>query len=99
LAWARGSIGNLIQVFLESDEKSTYTVWICASEDREHERYWKQRNLKKAVPFKEIEENLESLLDEAKSQLDGWSSSELEFAAKLEALPKGADESEGPAKS
>ena len=83
LEWYQGSVRKLIQIFLDSDVSSTYTLWICASEDRAGERYWKQGNLKKAARFEEIEESLEQLLDEAKAQLDTWSSEELGFVTKL----------------
>ncbi len=83
LEWYRGSVRNLIQIFVESSEIRTYTLWICASEDREDKRYWKQRNLMKAARFEQIEQDLGRLLDEAKFELDAWSPDEFGFATKL----------------
>ena len=83
MEWYQGSIRKLIQIFLESEKCPTYTLWVCASEDRDGRRYWKHKTLKKAVEFKEIEENLAHLLIEAKSHLNSWSSDELGFATTL----------------
>lgn len=83
MEWYQGSIRKLIQIFLESEKYPTYTLWVCASEDRDGRRYWKHKTLKKAVEFKEIEENLGHLLIEAKSHLNSWSSDELGFATTL----------------
>jgi len=83
MEWYQRSIRKLIQIFLESEKHPTYTLWACASEDRDGRRYWKHKTLKKAVEFKEIEASLGHLLNEAKSDLNAWSSEELGFATTL----------------
>ena len=83
LEWHQGPVRKLIQIFLESENYRTYTLWVSASEDRGGKRYWKHNSLKKAVEFKEIEADLGHLLNEARSQLNGWSSDELGFATTL----------------
>lgn len=83
MEWYQGSIRKLIQIFLENEKYHTYTLWICASEDRDGKRYWKHKTLKKAVEFKEIEVNLGHLLEEAKSHLAAWSSDGLGLAPTL----------------
>jgi hypothetical protein len=76
-------VNRLIQVFLESEDRLTWTLWACASEDRDAERYWRHVSLRKAVPIDEIASDLPALLNEAKRTLEAWSSSDLEFATEI----------------
>jgi len=76
-------IRRLIQVYLEDAGDLTWNVWLCASEDRGANRYWKRTFLKHAVPIEEIERAFPDLLEEARVQLEAWSSEEFEFATKI----------------
>ena len=78
-----GNLRRLVQIYLESEKKLTLNLWICMSEDRGKERYWKNQFLRKAVPSEEIETNLSSLLIEALEIAGSWTSSDLEFVTKL----------------
>lgn len=81
-----GDVRCLIQMFLDDEHTLAVTLWICASQDRGHSRYWKQSNLAKAVQSEDLLTKLPNLLDFAKSELDRWSSEPetLEFATKLQ---------------
>jgi hypothetical protein len=83
LIWSSDGIERLIQIYLEDEKILTVNFWICASEDRGSERFWKHQLLRKAVPVEEIERDLNQLLSYAKETLDTWSGSDLEFATKL----------------
>ena len=77
-------IDRLIQLFLESEEHLTWTLWVCASEDRASRRFWRHTSLRKAVPIDEIASDLVGLLSEAWQMAEAWSSDDLEFATDLE---------------
>jgi hypothetical protein len=79
-------IRKLIQIYPENKEKKTYNLWICASEDRDQKRYWKNEFLKKDVPFSEIRDELSKLLDTGYKKLESWKENELEFATNLKSL-------------
>jgi len=72
------SLNRFIQIFLESEEHMTWTLWICASEDRDDGRYWKQETLAKAAPIEQLKANLPELLEKARTKVCSWSSSDLE---------------------
>ena len=76
-------ISRLIQVYLEDEQAMTWTVWLCASEDRGAARYWKRVFLQRAVAIEEIEHGLAERLDEARRRVEAWSSDQLEFVTKL----------------
>jgi len=83
LIWSSDGIERFIQIYLEDEKILTANFWICASEDRGSERFWKRQFLRKAVPIDEIERDLTQLLSYAKETLDTWSGTDLEFATKL----------------
>jgi hypothetical protein len=74
------SLNRLIQIYLESEEHLTWTIWICASEDRNGSRYWKQETLAKAVPIEQLKGNLPELLESARTKVCSWSPGDLEAA-------------------
>jgi hypothetical protein len=81
------NIRRLIQIYLENEEKLTLALWICVSEDRGNERFWKKHFLRKDAPSGEIENHLPSLLLEALEIARSWTSDDLEFAAKIKRHP------------
>jgi hypothetical protein len=82
LEWG-APIRRLIQIYLHDDEALTWNMWLCASEDRGPNRYWKQEFLKRAASIEEVEGAWPNLLEEARLCLESWSSDQLEFATKL----------------
>jgi len=62
----------LIQVFLESEEHATYTLWISASDHRSRAEYWKHKTLLKAVPIDELAQQLPDLLEQAYATATEW---------------------------
>ena len=78
---------RLIQIYLEDEHDLTLNLWICASEDRGDERFWKRQFLCRAVPAQEIDDNLESLLREAFEIGQSWTRTDLEFGTKIRRHP------------
>jgi len=70
----------LIQIYLEDESQLTWTLWLCATEDRADGRHWKRKFLKKEVSIQEISEHLPELLREAYSEVTGWTSQDLHKA-------------------
>jgi len=68
---------RLIQIYLADESELTWTLWICASEDRADGRYWKREFLKKEVLIEELADNLPDLLNEAHSRVKAWTASDL----------------------
>jgi len=78
---------RLIQIYPEDEHALTFNLWICVSEDRGQERFWKNQFLLKSAPAQEIDDKLESLLARAFEIAQSWSGAELEFATKIKQLP------------
>jgi len=87
LVSTEGNLHRLIQIYLENEEKLTLNLWICVSEDRGNERFWKKHTLRKDVPAKEIENDLSTLLKEALEIARSWTSGDLKFATKIKRHP------------
>jgi hypothetical protein len=77
------SIRRLVQIYLADESRPTYSLWLCASEDRGGKRYWKEQFLREAVPIAEIAADLPDLLEQGRSLLEAWTSGTLEFATAL----------------
>jgi hypothetical protein len=87
MVWDNG-VRCLIQLYLDDAESFGIDLWICASQDRGRNRYWKQEFLCKGAPSDNIERRLPELLATAKARLDDWSShpEQLEFATEIARL-------------
>lgn len=85
ITW-ENSIRRLMQIYLVDESGLTYSFWLCASEDRGSERYWRKQFLREAVPIAEIAADLRDLLEQGRSLLEGWTSETLEFATTLSPL-------------
>lgn len=83
LRWGQ-PISRLIQIYLEDEDRLTWNVWLCASEDRSSGRYWRREFLCQAVPIEEISRNLPGLLRQAREIVEQWSAQDLEFATELD---------------
>ena len=57
---------RLMEIFLEDERYLTWTLWICAYEDRTDGRYWRTKTLRKAASVKKLQETLRTDLE------DGW---------------------------
>ena len=77
------NIRRLVQLYLADEKDLTFNLWLCASQDRDGKRYWKQENLVKGCPIAEFQHHLPSLLREGRAKLEGWNESDLEFATNL----------------
>lgn len=75
-------VSCLIQLWVHGAESLGIHVWICASQDRARDRYWKQEFLCKDAPATDLALRISDLLQIAKSRLDEWSArpEQLEFA-------------------
>jgi hypothetical protein len=73
----RDGLGRLIQIFLESEEHLTWTMWICADEERSGKRYWRTKRLAKAVKIEKLDDALEELLNAGWEDVTNWVSGDL----------------------
>jgi hypothetical protein len=75
----------LIQLYLADAETLGINLWICASQDRGSDRYWKQEFLCKAAEISDVAPHLPELLNTAKTKLNEWAADpeHLEFATKI----------------
>ena len=82
IVWG-SAIRRLIQLYLVDEKQLTFNLWLCASQDRGDERYWKQEKLINAKTVPEFKDSMPGLLREARIKLEAWSESDLVPAAKL----------------
>lgn len=40
---------RLIQIYLENEQRLTWNLWLCASQDRDGQRFWRQQSLRHNV--------------------------------------------------
>jgi len=82
MVWNNNNVHCLIQLYLASKDSLTFNLWLCASQDRGRERYWKQESPIKNRPIPEFSEQLFELLEEGREKLINWSNdpSEMEYA-------------------
>jgi hypothetical protein len=90
LRWTSDEVSCLIQIFAENLVAHTFNFWICAYQDRDGGRYWKEQMLKRDTKISAIENEFSGLLSVAKKSLDEWClhPEEFELAGKLPATPK-----------
>ena len=72
LTWGDG-VRCLIQLYLVDEKDLKFNLWICASQDREGNRYWMHDTLIKDKPVEEFENNLSDELKAGHLQLMKWS--------------------------
>ena len=82
IAWG-SAIRRLIQLYLVDEKQLTFNLWLCASQDRGDERYWKHEKLISAKTVSEFKDSLPVLLREARMKLEAWSERDLELAVHL----------------
>jgi hypothetical protein len=82
LRWGRDP-DRLIQIYLEDEGRLTWNLWLCASQDRGRQRFWKKHFLRHDVPMAEMSPVIEQFLDEALVTVSSWGLADLEFATML----------------
>lgn len=76
-------IKRLIQIYINNKKDYSFDLCIYAVKDKSSNRYWKKMFLKEKVPFSEISEKLDDLLEEAYRIARSWKEDDLEWATKL----------------
>jgi hypothetical protein len=76
LRWG-SSPERLIQIYLEDEGRLTWNLWLCASQDRGGQRFWKHQVLRHNIPMGEISPAIEQLLDEALRIVGSWRAEDL----------------------
>lgn len=73
-------VNRLIEIYAEGEPHSTWTFWVCASEDRDAGRYWKKESLLRAADISTLTERLLELLEAGWLLVTSWGSTDLERA-------------------
>ena len=84
---AEGAIRRLIQIFVADPAGPTFKVWLCASQDRGLERYWKRSFLTETATAADLSRSITNWLEDGRRQLEAWGSADLEFATKIQRVP------------
>lgn len=81
-------IRSLMQIYLEDPKNMKWTVWICRSNDRDGNRYWKREFLIRNMAIAEFKDRFWEVLSDGAERLAEWSRRPeiLEFAAALQPL-------------
>ena len=85
MVWGK-DIRCLIQLYLADEKSLTFSLWLCAYEDRAGKRYWKQETPIKERKVPDFKNDLASRLRKGRSKLLEWSAdrNQLEFATTLD---------------
>ena len=83
LRWSSNGIDTLIQVYLQDEKRLTNCVWICGSQDREQQRFWKNAFLRKNVAWAEVCDGISESLATAYKIVESWVSSDLEPSTQI----------------
>ena len=75
----------LMQLYLADEREITWNLWLCCSQDRGADRYWRREFLIEGLPAASFSENLASLLETGYDRLNSWHAQPegFEFATKL----------------
>jgi hypothetical protein len=87
VAWG-DDIRCLIQLYLADPKALTWNFWICCSQDRAGERFWRREFLIEQQTADRFSNRLSDLLPLARQRLLDWSTKpdEFEFATKLASI-------------
>lgn len=66
-----------IQIWLADEQDLCFAMAICAWEDRTRGRFWKNRIMIASQSLDELRPRLLQLLENAKAEVDGWTSNDL----------------------
>lgn len=78
-----GDIRRLIQLYLVDKKQLIFNLWLCASQDRNGSRYWKQETPIKAQTISSFKGSLPMLLRNSRSLLESWDEDNLEFVTEV----------------
>ena len=71
------TLSRLIEIYLADETELTWTMWICAYEDRASQRFLKKHTLLETVPIEDLDLQLSDLLESAWATVTSWSPSDL----------------------
>lgn len=80
-------LSRLIQIFLVDESQLTFNFWVCATQDRDLERFWKQDYLAKEVSSEELRANISDWLERGHKAVMEWKAKDLVFANRIQKLP------------
>jgi len=83
LRWG-SDLERLIQIYLQDEQRLTWNLWLCVSQDRGRQRFWKRQFLRQDVSMGDISPVIDSLLEEAFRVVSTWRAEDLEVVAKLD---------------
>ncbi len=79
----------LIQIYLAGEDSLTWNLWLCCSQDRGHNRYWRKEFAIQEQQMDQFITDLPQLLENGFFQVESWRAApeQLEFATTLTSLP------------
>lgn len=77
LRWSSNGMNRLIQIYLSDEKVPRYCLWICAYQDRNGARLWKQAFMKKDAPWSSVREDLTESLSNCFDIVNSWKPSDL----------------------
>jgi hypothetical protein len=79
----------LMQLYLADADALTWHLWLCCTEDRGRDRFWRQERLIDGEHISTFAPRISSLLREGYLRLEEWKAApdQLEFATRIAALP------------
>ena len=89
IEWNAQGIPCLMQIWLSDDKTLRLNFWICASQDRGGDRFWKREMLKQDEDPAVVRSELARLFEMGRCKLGDWCArpETFEFATKLSAPP------------
>ena len=76
LRWV-DDLHRLIQIYLQNEKNLTWTVWICAYQLGESDHIWQHETIIKDASISDLQNNLESILEEAWKKVSSWTINDL----------------------
>jgi hypothetical protein len=83
LRWG-SDLERVIQIYLQDAQRLTWDLWVCVSQDRGRQRFWKRQFLRQDVSMSDISPVINSLLEEAFRIVSAWRAEDLEFVTNLD---------------
>ena len=79
----------LMQLHLADPDALTWHLWLCCSEDRDRERFWRHERLIDGETLSSFQHRFEELLERGFQRLEVWRAEpdQLEFATRIAAIP------------
>jgi hypothetical protein len=87
MRWAQNP-SCLMQLYLADADSLTWHLWLCCSEDRGRNRFWRQERLIDGEPVSSFAPHISDLLREGYQRLEQWKAApdQLEFATRIAVL-------------